>query len=242
MSESVISTTAARKSVPVLLARTFLTIMFPVLLVLLSARIVMSETFLAFEYNRPGFPEDYYGMTREQRLYYAPFAVNYLLNGEGIDYLANLEFADGEPLFNARELRHMRDVKTVTQIAFVLAVGSGLLALLAALYLRARSRPALRQSLLHGSILTLGIVAAIVIVAVVNWDYFFTLFHTLFFEGGTWYFLYSDSLIRLFPEQFWFDAALVIGAITVLCASATLVALWITGRDVKNKRSGDIRL
>ncbi|HLU08504.1 MAG TPA: TIGR01906 family membrane protein, partial [Oceanobacillus sp.] len=209
-------------------------VIFPVLLVLISARLVMSEVFLQFEYNRPGFPEDYYGMTREQRLHYAPFAVAYLLNGEGIDFLADLKFPDGEPLFNARELRHMQDVKTVTQIAFAVAVVSGLLALASAVYLYSRSRTTLRKSLFQGSILTLAIVAAIIIVAILNWNYFFTLFHTLFFESGTWYFLYSDSLIRLFPEQFWFDAALTIGAFTVLGALVTLLAVWIAGRDVQN--------
>lgn len=231
MTESVVPT---RKSALVTVARVYLILIFPVLLVLISARLVMSEVFLQFEYNRPGFPEDYYGMTREQRLHYAPFAVAYLLNGEGIDFLANLKFPDGEPLFNARELRHMQDVKTVTQIAFAVAVVSGLLALASAVYLYSRSRTALRKSLFQGGILTLAIVAAIIIVAILNWNYFFTLFHTLFFESGTWYFLYSDSLIRLFPEQFWFDAALTIGAFTVLGALVTLLAVWIAGRDVQN--------
>lgn len=231
MTESVVPT---RKSALVAIARVYLMVIFPVLLVLISARLVMSEVFLQFEYNRPGFPEDYYGMTREQRLHYAPFAVAYLLNGEGIDFLANLKFPDGEPLFNARELRHMQDVKTVTQIAFAVAVVSGLLALASAVYLYSRSRTALRKSLFQGSILTLAIVAAIIIVAILNWNYFFTLFHTLFFESGTWYFLYSDSLIRLFPEQFWFDAALTIGTFTVLGALVTLLAVWIAGRDVQN--------
>lgn len=231
MTESVVPT---RKSALVAIARVYLILIFPVLLVLISARLVMSEVFLQFEYNRPGFPEDYYGMTREQRLHYAPFAVAYLLNGEGIDFLADLKFPDGEPLFNARELRHMQDVKTVTQIAFAVAVVSGLLALASAVYLYSRSRTTLRKSLFQGSILTLAIVAAIIIVAILNWNYFFTLFHTLFFESGTWYFLYSDSLIRLFPEQFWFDAALTIGAFTVLGALVTLLAVWIAGRDVQN--------
>ncbi|HLU09333.1 MAG TPA: DUF1461 domain-containing protein, partial [Oceanobacillus sp.] len=127
-----------------------------------------------------------------------------------------------------------QDVKTVTQIAFAVAVVSGLLALASAVYLYSRSRTTLRKSLFQGSILTLAIVAAIIIVGILNWNYFFTLFHTLFFESGTWYFLYSDSLIRLFPEQFWFDAALTIGTFTVLGALVTLLAVWIAGRDVQN--------
>lgn len=212
------------------LANIFLVVGFPVLLVLISVRMIMTPGFLEFEYNRPDFPEDVYGLTREQRLYYAPFAVEYLLNDAEITYLGELEFSDGTALFNSRELRHMRDVKTVTQIAFAVGVVTGLLALAAAIYLRRRSRDMLRRSLMSGALLTLGIVAAIIVVALVNWDFFFTGFHKLFFEGGTWYFLYSDTLIRLFPEQFWFDAALTIGAVTVAGAVTTLVALLLAGR------------
>lgn len=216
-------------------AQLYLVVIFPVLLVLISVRILMTPGFLEFEYNREGFPEDVYGLTREQRLYYGPFAVEYLLNSADISYLGDLEFPDGSALFNARELRHMRDVKLITQVAFAFALVAGVLALAAAFYIRRHSRERLRRSLLSGALLTLGIVAAIIIVALVNWDFFFTGFHTLFFEGGTWYFLYSDTLIRLFPEQFWFDAALVIGAITVAGALTTLLAAWLAGRDISNR-------
>ncbi|NDJ62146.1 MAG: DUF1461 domain-containing protein, partial [Chloroflexi bacterium] len=65
---------------------------------------------------------------------------------------------------------------------------------------------------------------------ITNWDYFFTLFHNLFFESGTWQFLYSDTLIRLFPEQFWFDAALIIGGFNVIMSLGVLGITWRWGR------------
>ena len=37
---------------------------------------------------------------------------------------------------------------------------------------------------------------------------FFAGFHSLFFEGDSWLFLFSDTLIRLFPIRFWQDAFL----------------------------------
>ena len=166
----------------------------------------MSPAFLYFEYTRPGFPEDYFGFTIEDRLDYAPFAINYLLNASEITYLGDLTFPDGTPLFNARELRHMRDVKVMTQIAFGGALVIGLITLVAGTVLRLSGR--LSRALLQGSITTLSLIAAIVLVAIINWDGFFTGFHSLFFADGTWYFAYSDTLIRLFPEQFWFDAAM----------------------------------
>lgn len=215
------------------IAQTYLVIAFPVLLVLLAVRLVMTPLFLQFEYNRADFPADPYGFTREDRFAYAPYALDYLLNGAGIEYLGDLKFEDGGALYNADELRHMRDVKTVTQMAFGGALVGGMLAIGAGVYLLRRNAERLRRALFFGALLTLAMVAAIIIVAVVNWEFFFVTFHQLFFQSGTWYFPTSDTLIRLFPEQFWFDAALVIGGITVLTA---LIVLGITWR-IKNREN-----
>lgn len=208
-------------------AQTVITIAFPVVLVLLAARLVMTPLFLRFEYNRADFPPDPYGFTQADRLEYAPYALNYLLNGAGIDYLGSLTFSDGSSLYEASELRHMHDVKIVTQAAFGVAVTAGLMAVVAGIYLLGTTRRALVNALFSGSLLTLGIVAAIIVVAIFSWDSFFVTFHELFFQNGTWYFPTSDTLIRLFPEQFWFDASLVIGGITVV---TSLVVFIVTLR------------
>lgn len=207
----------------------FLTLAVPVLLTLFSVRLVMTPLFIQLEYNRPGFPVDRYGFTLDDRLRLAPYAVNYLLNGEDIDYLGDLTFSDGSPLYTARELHHMADVKIVTQIAYlVLAIITGVtLALVVWMNRDSERRAVLRQGLFNGAALTLGLIVMIVVGAVVAWDVFFTTFHQMFFADGTWVFLYSDTLIRLFPEQFWFDAALFIGALTVIGA---VVTLFLTSR------------
>jgi uncharacterized membrane protein len=44
---------------------------------------------------------------------------------------------------------------------------------------------------------------------------FFVGFHSLFFEGDSWLFLYSDTLIRLFPIRFWQDAFLLAAVIAL---------------------------
>jgi integral membrane protein (TIGR01906 family) len=209
------------------IARTYLTLIYPVLLILLGARLVMSESFLRFEYNRPDFPADFYGLSTEDRLTFAPYAVNYLLNGEDIDYLADLTFPDGTA-FNARELRHMRDVKELTTAAFAFAVGAGGLAIAAVAYLWRRAPNNLALALRNGSLLTIGLILLIALLTLAAWDFFFTAFHEIFFADDTWYFLYSDNLIRLFPEQFWFDAAILIGVIAVLAALVTLTIVRVT--------------
>jgi integral membrane protein (TIGR01906 family) len=74
--------------------------------------------------------------------------------------------------------------------------------------------------------LTLGLIMTIIVLALGAWDMFFDTFHELFFEAGTWRFEFSDTLIRLFPEQFWFDASVTIGILTTIGAILILVFMW----------------
>ena len=214
------------------IGRAFLTIAVPVLLTLLMVRLIMMPWFLEFEYNRPGFPDDIYGFTTEERLEYAPYALNYLTNDADISYLGDLLFTNGVPQYNSRELRHMEDVKVVTRYAFALLTFGGIftLILIGVMFRSMAGRRELRLGLMQGSVLTLGIIGAIVVLAVAMWDTFFTLFHEIFFESGTWQFAFSDTLIRLFPQQFWFDAALTIGGMTTLSAVIILGVTWRWGQ------------
>lgn len=213
------------RSLPIL---AFLSVAVPVLLTLLSARLVMTNTFLEFEYNRSGFPIDQYGFGQEERLHYSKLAIDYLFNEAGIDFLGDLTFSDGFPLFVERELRHMEDVKLVTTRAFqVLSVGCAFTALLGLVSRRIIGNwQTLRRGLILGSAITLGIIACVIVAVVIAWDFFFTTFHQIFFESGTWRFSYSDTLIRLFPQQFWFDAALTVGILTAIWAFILLGIAW----------------
>ena len=171
----------------------------------------------------PYFPPDEYGFTKEDRLKWAPYALNYLVNNEGISYLADLEFDDGTPLYNERELSHMDDVKRVTQGALrVWYMSLALLALLGVWAWFGGWWQAYRLGLMRGGWLMVGLAVAIGLIVVIGivinpnvfWN-FFARFHRLFFEGDTWLFLYSDTLIRLFPIRFWQDAFLLAAVIAL---------------------------
>ena len=63
--------------------------------------------------------------------------------------------------------------------------------------------------LIVGLAVTVGLIVVAGIVLNPNvFNSFFVAFHSLFFEGDSWLFLYSDTLIRLFPLRFWQDAFL----------------------------------
>lgn len=206
----------------------FVTATLPVFLVLSGVRIVMTERFVRFEYNRPGFPEDPFGFTKEDRLKYAPYTVRYLLNDKRISYLGDLTFDNGSPLFEESELHHMQDVQKVARGALTLhTVLSFVLAgAILALAWRRETRLALRSGLAQGGIFTFFLIFGAAVLVFTSWNFAFESFHRIFFKGNSWEFSTSDTLIRLFPQQFWFDATLFIGTLTLGTAALIVFGLW----------------
>jgi integral membrane protein (TIGR01906 family) len=187
-------------------------------LTFLGVRLLLTHAFPEVEYRLPGFPADEYGFTIKDRLHWSTISIDYLLNNADISFLGNLKFPDGSPLFNARELSHMHDVKNVVQPA--LWVGYGVWILILSLGLWARFGGwwwEFLRGIQRGGWLTVGLVAVLGILAGISFWQFFTVFHELFFSGNSWLFLYSDTLIRLFPMQFWQDAFLFVGVLDIFC-------------------------
>ena len=60
----------------------------------------------------------------------------------------------------------------------------------------------------------------------------FDQFHRIFFQEGSWVFNYSDTLIRLFPLEFWRDGFILAGAFTFF-AGGLLVLLTRGRRKVR---------
>ena len=207
-----------------------LAIFFPVVLLVLAVRAVTSPLFLWVEYNRPGFPGDGYGFSTDDRMTYGSYAVDYLTNWAGPRYLGDLVHRSGDKLFKDGEVSHMADVKAVILSTFGAGALLLLLGLIAVLYLRKRSRGGVRRGLFAGSIVTLVLILGLGTLAVLGWQQFFTEFHRIFFADGSWTFSLDDTLIRLFPGQFWIDAGLVIAGLVLLTALVTLVLTWPTRR------------
>lgn len=204
------------------------TITIPVVLTLLSVRIVMSPWYVEFEYRTPFFPQDQYGFTREERLKYSKIAIAYLLNNADISYLEDLRFPEGQQapdfscqfmddctkFYNDRELGHMLDVKTVVQGALkVLYAGAVILVLLGLWAWFGKWWGIFLNGLRRGGWLTVILLGWIILFVLVAFGVIFVFFHEIFFASGTWTFYYSDSLIRMFPERFWRDTFLMVGGI-----------------------------
>ena len=226
------------KSVLRSFARLYFLLALPLLLMMGAVRLVMSHEFLRLEYLRPGFPTDPYGFTTQDRLHLGNFAIDYLFNGEDIEFLADLRLPSDKCLrpatgssqcamFGVSELSHMEDVKLFNSGVFVFALA----VLLSAAILIVTSRrnydfrAAIIRGLREGGMVTLALLATTITMAAVAWDRLFDTFHELFFAVGTWRFPFSATLIRLYPERLFLDAALAIGLMMALGAVLVLIIL-----------------
>lgn len=200
-----------------LLLRYLVPLLVPLAILLTAARVLLTPLFVNIEYHMPGFPEDSFGMTQTERLTYAPLALEYLMNDADIRFLGDQTFEDGTPLYNERELSHMHDVKVLTQQAlrvwWAVLLGLAIIGLAA---WRLGLLPEFRTALGQGGALTMVLILALLVLVALSFEWLFTEFHHIFFEGDTWLFFYSDTLIRLFPMRFWQDVFLALGGLSLL--------------------------
>ncbi len=189
----------------------------PIILILLAVRIMLTPLYINVEYRMPGFPVDPYGFNFDDRMYWADISRQYLLNREDISFLLDQRLDDETPLYNQRELRHMYDVKVVLNDAIYVLYGSLVYLVLHGIWSKraGRSKEFLFAISLGGWI-TAGFIIMILVYLAFNFNSLFTNFHRIFFEGDTWLFKFSDTLIRLFPVRFWRDAFIWIGSFALL--------------------------
>jgi integral membrane protein (TIGR01906 family) len=140
------------------------------------------------------------------------------------DFGASLN-GDG-PLLDESERSHMTDVSRLVRLLAGILVVALVLAGVTAAWLRHETRRLGRIMLLaSGAIGAVAVVLAIVFA--VAFEPAFLAFHELFFPPGTYLFATGSEPIVLFPEPFWFDAALLAGAAIVLVAVVvSLFGLW----------------
>lgn len=206
----------------------------PFLLGFGTIRAVIAWDYPAWEYQR--IQPDRYGWTPDQRLALAQATLTYMQRPEpapqAIHLLEELRLPEDntQPLYNEREIHHMLDVKHLTDnirnlFWLTAAIITGGLTLLMA---QQKTRHLGKTAIMRGGIATVLTLTAIALFILIGWNFFFTFFHELLFPPGTWTFNYTDSLIRLFPEQFWFDVGVILSIVPLILGLITATAghLW----------------
>ncbi|MGH2463789.1 MAG: DUF1461 domain-containing protein [Candidatus Limnocylindria bacterium] len=158
------------------------------------------------------------------------------INGEMVwDILSGGEFdvafSNGMAVLDESERSHMDDVSRLVRILIILDLVAVAFAAWGGRLLQPETAR-LGRMLIYGSG-TVGVATlAIGAFAVLAWDSAFTLFHELLFPPGTWTFPPDSNLIRLYPPEFWFYAAMVAGFLILASAAALSYAGWRRIREV----------
>lgn len=145
--------------------------------------------------------------------------ISYLNSGD--EYISLTVLKDGKPfeLFNQREVAHLRDVKGLIRLDYWVLLGTLIYTLsYAGVSLFWRRRRYWRQlgwGVVSGSGITLALMLALGLGALLNFDRLFWQFHLISFTNELWQLDPTrDYLIMLFPGGLWYDAFLLCAGIT----------------------------
>jgi integral membrane protein (TIGR01906 family) len=194
-------------------------------LILSNVFIFMSPSWLAYQYSQPDFPKAE-RFNDKDRLHFGSESIEYVRGNRTLEQFKALG------VYDDREIKHMIDVRVlVDQIKIIDPIlGLLLLASLVALAFRSATRALAARGLFYGAGLTIALFVAAGIFAVTGFNTFFTLFHRVFFQGDTWLFNYTDSLIQYYPLPFWFATIIALVVITLVEAFVMGVFGWWWGK------------
>ncbi len=119
-------------------------------------------------------------------------------------------------LFTPEEQIHFHDVKDLIRFDYYVGIGALLVilgyALIAILILKKKAFRELALNLVWGSGLTLAVLIILGVASLINFDGLFIALHHLIFTNSYW--SAEGYMLLLFPDGFWFDAAMICTAFT----------------------------
>jgi integral membrane protein (TIGR01906 family) len=222
-----------------MLATLIFVIALPVALLSTNIRLLANAP-LVYDYAFDRYnAEDSTGLSRADLDSTAGALRQYFNNDEKTFFHTVTEGGLPEPVFNARETRHMEDVKRLFVWVNRVQELSVILVLAYVISFFVWSRDGNVRELAQQSLVGLGIgavgVGGIAIFAAFGFDSAFTRFHQVLFSNNFWQLDPStDHLIQMFPEPFWRDVTIFLGA---TCAVEALLIAGVSAVYLMGSRS-----
>jgi integral membrane protein (TIGR01906 family) len=228
-------------------ARTLATIIFiaalPIAIVTSNVRILLNAP-VVYDYAFDRYnAEDTTGLSRSDLDGVAGNLRGYFNNSETTFYDTVTEGGLQVPVFSARETRHMEDVKQLVvwvnrlqeiSVVYVLAYVVGFVIW---------ARQGNMRQLARESLIGLGAgalaVGGIAIFAAFGFEAAFTRFHEVLFRNDLWQLNpKTDHLIQMFPDEFWRDMVIVLGAMCAIEAGiiAAVSGIYMMGTRGERRR------
>jgi len=139
---------------------------------------------------------------------------------ELIDYFNSNDKVVDIDLFSQREIEHLKDVQGLIHLDYRLQLASLayiiVYTVIGFTLLRRAFWRDLARRLVWGSGVTIALLAALGIGALIGFDTVFRWFHFASFSNDLWQLSPNDYLIRLFPQGFFRDATLFIAGAIIL--------------------------
>ena len=209
----------------------------PTALFIVAVPLFLVTASVAWAFNSAGVYErgfekyrvsSFSGITRADLARVAADIRHYFNSGEEPLAVRTRIFGEERDLFNSREATHMRDVKRLIWGVYIIAALSTFYLLAAAGLGLARYRRRFAETLarrcLWGGGVTLALILAVGLFALVGFDRLFLTFHQLSFSNDLWQLDWrTDYLVRLFPQNFWFDSTMWVATRAVAGALAVTV-------------------
>ncbi|MXY44622.1 MAG: TIGR01906 family membrane protein [Dehalococcoidia bacterium] len=209
------------------IAFTAFVIAIPLFLIIMNLRVVVN-TPLLYSYGFDQYEiERVTGIERSDLILAGRQIRDYFNNEERwLNVQVPIRGGEPEPLYNTTELLHMWDVKVLIRTLYNVQLIVGLYIVLfipVGLALAPRAFPRILMRLIAwGAGLTLAIVFVTGLLSLTGFSQTFYAFHVIAFTNDLWKLDPArDYLIAMFPEGFFFDATMVLAALTVI------QGLWI---------------
>lgn len=226
-----------------MLATLVFLIALPVALITTNIRLLANAPDVyAYAFDRYN-AEDTTGLSRADLDNTAAALRRYFNNDEKTFYYTVTEGGLSGPVFNARETRHMEDVKRLfsyVNLAQELTVVY-VLAYVISFFIWAREgnvRQLATQSLL-GVGLGAVLLGGVGVFAAFGFSSAFDRFHGVLFANDFWQLNpRTDHLVQMFPEDFWRDMTIVLGAMSAVegLLIAAVAAVYLMGTRRERRR------
>ena len=153
--------------------------------------------------------------------------LNFLIGGD-----SDLNF------LNEKEIKHLIDVRNIIQrnliLMRILIVASISYIIF---YLKQKNLLIIANSFIFSTFLWLCFSLALFILITLNFNFVFILFHKTFFKPGTWLFEPNAKLVKLYPEEFFYDITLNI----ILSSWIIALILLIIGLILRYKHASYVQ-
>lgn len=200
------------------------------LLVIFVPLLIILINFINLSYNRPFFKK-----IQEQIQSNLNLNDRIRYTNNVIDYYSGTKLLDGN-FYSYQARLHLAEVKGLLQAAkFIMALNTIVILLLITILVHEKNYEIIFTGLFYGSLICLFFFLLLGLGISKYFDAMFLSLHKVLFTESLWLFPPTDTLIQLFPNQFFVLFAKQF-AINTIATSSVLIMISLTGKYVLKKR------